>query len=92
MARVTGVQPNYSGIGEVLRSPEVRAALTARMERVLATAWANAPVDSGAYRDGLRIEQGMTDRVVVRVRGGSDHDFAVEADTGNLARALREAR
>ena len=33
-----------------------------------------------------------TDRLVVRVAGSTDHDLVVEANTGNLARALDSAR
>lgn len=91
-AKVEGLKLDYHGIGELMRSPKVRAALTVRMEQVLAVAQANAPVKSGAYRDGLHIEQVTTDRAVVRVAGGTGHDFAVEADTGNLSRSMSAAR
>jgi hypothetical protein len=91
-ARLDNVHLDYEGMGELLRSAGVRAALTARMERVLETAKANAPVKTGAYRDGLHLEQRTTDRAVVRVAGSTDHDWLVEADTGNLARSLGTAR
>lgn len=80
------------GMAEVLKSGGVRADLTVRMERALAAAKAGAPVASGEYRDGLHIVQATTDRAVVRLAGSTDHDFIVEADTGNLARALDSAK
>lgn len=86
------IKLNSRGIGEVLRSGGVRADLTSRMERALSAAKSNAPVASGAYRDGLHLEQATTDRAVVRIVGSTDHDLVVEADTGNLARALDQAR
>lgn len=80
-----------AGVAKVLKSAAVRALLTQKAERVLAKAKADAPVDTGDYRDGLHIEQATTDRAVVRVTGGSDHDWIVERKTGNLARAIDAA-
>ena len=91
--KVTKVTTNYKGIGKVLRSAQTRKDLTGRAQRVLASAKASAPVATGEYRDGLHIEQDThPTRAVVRVAGDTDHDFLVEADTGNLARALDQAR
>jgi hypothetical protein len=87
----TKVKLNHGGMGALLKSAGVRADLTVRMERALSQAKANAPVASGEYRDGLHIVQATTDRAVVRIAGSTDHDFIVEADTGNLARALDSA-
>lgn len=91
MAR-TKLKLNHRGIGELLNSDEVGDMLEEKMRPALARAKATAPVDSGDYRDGLHLERIHTDRVVVRIVGSTDHDLAVEADTGNLARALDEAR
>ncbi|WP_235738995.1 HK97 gp10 family phage protein [Nocardioides alcanivorans] len=88
---IHGWKLNSGGIAELLKSDKVRAFTTARAERVLAAAKASAPVDTGAYRDGLHIEQVTTDRAVTRVQGGTDHDWVVEANTGNLAKALGSA-
>lgn len=82
---------NHGGMAELLKSAGVRAALTARQERTLARAKATAPVATGAYRDSLHIEQATTDRAVVRVVSDSAHALVVEANTGNLARALDAA-
>lgn len=92
MARGIRVDLNHRGMGELLNDDGVRAELTSRMERALAAAKRSAPVATGAYRDGLHIEQATTDRAVVRVAGSTDHDWIVEANTGNLARCLDAAR
>lgn len=83
---------NHGGMSELLHSDDVGDFLEERMQKALAAAKSNAPVDSGAYRDGLHIERAHTDRVVARIVGSTDHDIWVEAETGNLARALDEAR
>lgn len=90
MAR-TKVKLNHAGMRDLLRDPGVRAELTRRAELVLQEATANAPVDTGAYRDGLQIIQDTTDRAVVRIAGTAPHSHLVEAKTGNLARALDAA-
>lgn len=82
---------NHGGMGALLKSEGVRSFVTSRAERVLDAAKSSAPVDTGAYRDGLHIIQATTDRAVVRVAGSTDHDLVVEAKTGNLARALDAA-
>lgn len=88
MAKIT---LNHAGIAEVLKSAGVRDELTRRMERVLDQAKATAPVDTGAYRDSLHIEQVTHDRAVVRVVSDTDHSLEVEADHGTLSRALDAA-
>jgi hypothetical protein len=92
MFKTAKVTTSYKGVGEVLRSEKTRHECTRRAEPVLSTAKSGAPVDTGAYRDGLHIEQLTTDRAVTRVSGSTDHDFIVEANTGNLARSLDQAR
>jgi hypothetical protein len=91
MAKVKVVL-DHSGIAELLVDPGVRADLTVRAERVLEHGRSHAPVETGEYRDGLHIEQATTDRASVRVAGSTNHDWIVEARTGNLARALDAAR
>lgn len=92
----TRTKMNHSEVGKMLRAEGryrgIRDELTKRMERVLQVAQADAPVQTGAYRDSLHIVQETTDRAVVRVAGGTDHDWIVEANTGNLARSLDAAR
>lgn len=82
---------NSRGMGEMLKGDDVRADLTSRMQSALDQARSSAPVASGAYRDSLRIEQATTDRVAVRIVSDVPHALVVEANTGNLARALDAA-
>ena len=83
---------SYEGIGEVLKSSEVRDEMTGRGEKVLAQAKSTAPVDTGAYQAGLHLVQQTSDRAYCEVQGSTDHDWIVEANTGNLNRALDQAR
>jgi hypothetical protein len=87
----TRVELNSPGVRALLNDDGVRADLTRRMESVLGAAVSGAPVESGAYRDSIHIEQATTDRAVVRVAAGTDHALTVEARTGNLSRALDAA-
>lgn len=82
-SRVTGLRFNTAAL---LDSPELAAGMVAIAEPKLSAAQASAPVLSGAYRDGLHIEQ--REHGEVRITGSTDHDVYVEADTGNLARSL----
>lgn len=86
------VKLSSAGIEELLNSAAVRADLTDRAERVLSAARSSAPVKTGNYRDGLGLRQDTTDRAVVRVVASAPHSHLVEADTGNLARALDAGR
>jgi hypothetical protein len=85
------VKLKSSGVKALLNSRETRALLTDKAEAVLSTAIASAPVETGNYRDGLEIQQDTTDRAVARVVGTAPHSHLVEANTGNLARALDAA-
>lgn len=82
---------NRAGMKALLNDPSVRAELTRRVGPVLAAAQASAPVASGAHKASIHMEQATTDRAVVRVVADSDHSLVVEANTGNLARALDSA-
>lgn len=82
------VKLNSRGIAEVLRSEGVRRELREHAERVAARARAQAPVDTGAYRDSIRVESDTTDRAVERVVSDDPAARIIEARTGNLARAL----
>lgn len=86
------IQLDHAGIGAMLKSAPVRAELTRRAQRALAAAETFAPVDTGAYRASLHIEQDTTDRAVTRVVADDPKAVFVEANTGNLARAIDAAR
>lgn len=83
---------NSRGMAELLKSDDVRDALTQRAERVLAAAQADPHDESGAYEAGLHIEQATTDRAVVRVVSGDFKGHILEARYGILARALDAGR
>lgn len=79
------------GVGEMLRSGQVRADLTDRAHAVLDAAIGSAPVVTGAYRDSLIVVQDETDRAVVRISTNISYAMVVESRTGILARALDSA-
>ena len=86
------VQLNRRGMGELLKSTGVRAELHRRAERAAAAARASAPVATGAYRAGIRVEDRVhPSRVVSRVVADVPYSMVVESKTGNLARALDAA-
>lgn len=91
MAR-SRVELNSSTIQEYLDGGHgVEALLQASASRVLSAAQAGAPVESGEYVGSLHIETVKTDRMVKRVVADAPHAMVVEANTGNLARALDSA-
>ena len=85
----TRVKLNRAGIIEVLKSSEVEAALMSVAEAAASVARASAPVSSGEYQNSISAFTEMhADRVVAHVSSDAPHAMAVEARTGNLARAL----
>lgn len=90
MARST-VRLNSPGIAALLKSDDVRAMLTEKMQPVLAAAIADPHDASGAYEAGLQIQQATTDRAVVRVVSTDYKGHILEAKHGILSRALDAA-
>lgn len=87
------MQFNDKFFDEIMKSAGVEALVKDAAERVLVTARRTAPVDTGAYRDGLAIDRKLAQyRVVYRVVGHDAKTVLVEAKTGNLARALKTAK
>ena len=86
--KVTKTALKSGGMAALLKSAEVGAELANRASRALSAAQSSAPVESGAYKASLRVELAMTDRVVARVVSDVPHALVVQANTGNLARAL----
>lgn len=83
---------NRKGVHQVLTSKGVRKDLAERAGRVRVSAWGHAPRVTGAYAEGLHVEQTTTDRAVARVVSDVSYAWAVEADHGTLTRALDAAR
>lgn len=86
------IRLNPAGIRELLNSSGVRAEVNRVANPVLAAAQAGAPVESGAYRGSLHIEEATTDRAGAHVVASVSYAVFVEARTGNLARSLDAAR
>lgn len=81
-----------SGMAQLLNSDEIRDELTRLARPVLAAAKADPRDDTGAFEDGLVIEQDTTDRAVVRVVSTDPKGHILEARYGILSRALEAAR
>ncbi len=79
---------NSAGMEALLKSDRVREVVRARAEDVLAAAKSSAPVESGGYRDSLRLVDDETDRAVVRVTATVPYARKVEARYGVLSRAM----
>lgn len=82
---------NHASMAALLKGEAARAAIEPHLGQVHAAAIAGAPVDSGEYVASIHTEWATTDRLVGRVVADAPHALAVEADTGNLARALDSA-
>jgi hypothetical protein len=86
------IQLNSAGMRDLLSSSGVAADLKRRADRVAASAKGSGPVDSGEYVDEIEvIMEQHDDRVVAHVTANARHSMLVEANTGNLARALDAA-
>lgn len=66
----------------------VEALLDEAAEQAADRARSGAPFKSGAYRDSIHVETVQTDRMVKRVVADVPYAMVVEANTGNLGRAL----
>lgn len=82
---------NHAGMAEMLKSGEMAAEMHNRAESVASAARSAAPVDSGAYRGSIRVEDATTDRAVGRVIADVDYALVVEAKTRTLGTALDAA-
>jgi Bacteriophage HK97-gp10, putative tail-component len=92
MAR-TKIKVLLPGIRELKRDPGVAAFVAERAERVAAAARAGAPVESGTYRDSISVTSDVhpVSGAVSHIGAHVDYAMTVEANTGNLTRALDAA-
>ncbi|NEG56134.1 HK97 gp10 family phage protein [Bifidobacterium platyrrhinorum] len=89
----TYIDFNESVFDEILNSAGVRAMCRGAAEKALAAARSNAPVDTGAYRDGLAVETVQHEhRTTYMVVGHDPKTMLVESQTGNLTKALKAAK
>lgn len=85
-------QPRFNSefFEDLLTSASVTELCEIQAEAVREIAVANAPVDSGDYRDGLRVRRARRkDRVVALVVGEDWKTMLIESKTGNLSRAIK---
>lgn len=89
----TEIKFNEEFFETVLFEPGIEALVDGVAGRTEAIAKANAPVDSGDYRDGIEIRHRDAQfRRVTEVVGTDEKTMIIEAKTGNLARALKAAK
>lgn len=89
----TEVTFNDEFFAKIMKSAQVVALTKAKAEEVLKIAQSTAPVDTGAYRDGLAVQKLSHEyRDTFMVEGADPKTLLIEAKTGNLARALKAAK
>ncbi|TYK45157.1 HK97 gp10 family phage protein [Actinomadura decatromicini] len=77
-------RPRYGGIGKMLRSKEMKAAMVVRAERIQQRAEGFAPRRTGDYARSFRVKSGQSRgpgdgrRAWAKVINTSDHSTAVE--------------
>jgi hypothetical protein len=86
-------KPNYTGIGEMLRSEFMEAEMLRRASKVLAVCEATAPYDPDPdgdvhYRDAFRVESSRAggvhkDRAEAKVVNDHPKSFQIEMGTGD---------
>ena len=87
------VEFNNSFFEGILRDARVDTLCRAKAEAALAIARATAPVDTGAYKNGLVVEPSESaHRRSWRVVGHDPKTLLIESKTGNLARALKKVK
>ena len=86
------VKPLGRGIIAMMKEGWIASNMAERAERVAATARANAPVQSGEYQSSIEvIVEEHPERAAAHVTSDAPHAMLVEANTGNLLRALGSA-
>ena len=92
--------PSYTGLGELLVSPEMVAAMRAKADKIKAAAEVTSPVgpltdaERAHYRDSWSVDAGVrgepSRRAYARVENSSDHAAAVEFGNGRTRRKTIE--
>lgn len=83
------VQFDDAYFDQLSRSAGVAGLVDEAVRRIAATARANAPKDTGEYRNGIVTASKLQRRYVGLVLGTDPKTMLIESRTGNLARALR---
>mgnify|MGYP006863341520 FL=1 len=92
---VLGVMVKFNDkyFDELMNSAGVKAMTRRAAEKTLEYAKSHAPVDTGAYRDGLQIEEVKhARRTTCMVVGTDPKTLLVESKTGNLRKALKAGK
>jgi hypothetical protein len=91
--RSTEVHFNQRYFDRIMQTASVRDVVKKKAAEALAIAQATAPVDTGAYRDSLKLEQHQAQyRSAWRVVGTDKKTMLIEAKLGVLARALKQVK
>lgn len=84
---------NQPNMDRKLRDPSIVSETEAIAQRAAAAARASAPVDSGGYRDGIRVVRRESRfRTVFRVLASDRKSKLIESKRGILARVAKGAR
>lgn len=84
---------NQPVMDQALRAPQIVAETEAIAQRAAAAARAAAPVDSGDYRNGIRVVRRESRyRTVFRVLASDRKSKLLESKIGILARVAKRAR
>ncbi len=87
MAELPRVVLPFDWIAQAMRSPAVKKALTAHAEKIAERARQIAPVQSGAYRDSIHVEDAdQADRPSVRVVADNFKALFIEFGTQDTPR------
>ena len=93
MANRETVDFNPAFFDQIMKSAGVTRLTKAAAERTAQVAKSTAPVDTGAYRDGIEVERyDSRYRVAFRVVGTDWKTLLVESKLGVLARALKAVK
>ena len=89
----TTIEFNDSFFDNSMRSAGIDRIGMTKAERAASIARSTAPVDTGSYRDQIRVVvRESAHRRVYRVVGNDPKTLLIESKTGNLARALKAAK
>ncbi len=89
----TNIVWNQPVMDRVLRDPRIVSETEAIAQRTAAAARAAAPVDSGDYRDGIRVvRREARYRTVFRVLASDSKSKLIESKRGILARLAKARR
>jgi transcriptional/translational regulatory protein YebC/TACO1 len=89
----TTVHFNQKYFDQIMKTAAVDSMVKEKAEEALKIAKATAPVDTEDYKNGLKIEKAIHKYRDTYLGVGTDaKSLLVEAQTGNLARAIRAVK